>query len=68
MILDYDAHDNILGVEMLCISKRASHSLDQAAKLCPLEGFPRLSSTAPSQSPPAERLRAKPQARRPRRA
>lgn len=31
LILDYDAHGNILGVEMLYISKRGSHPLDQAA-------------------------------------
>lgn len=31
LILDYDANGNVLGVEMLYISKRASQSLSQAA-------------------------------------
>lgn len=31
LILDYDAEGNVLGVELLYISKRASHSLSKAA-------------------------------------
>ena len=31
LILDYDINGNVLGVEMLYISKRASESLSQAA-------------------------------------
>ena len=31
LILDYDINGNVLGVEMLYISKRASDSLSQAA-------------------------------------
>ena len=31
VILDYDADGNVLGVEMLYISKRADHPLKQAA-------------------------------------